>query len=114
MYRRLISRDDILEFARISGDHGIHHTDQSQKLLAHGLLIATLPTKLGGDLNFIAREISFEFLKGVYEGETITCIGKIEKLMEQDTRFKAELLFSCSNENGEIVLKGKTKGMIWK
>ncbi len=44
-------------------------------LMAHGLLTATLPTKLGGDLNYIARTMEFEFLRPVYAGEELRCVG---------------------------------------
>ncbi|MDH4261914.1 MAG: dehydratase [Spirochaetia bacterium] len=113
-YTRLITREDIIKFAEISHDRGQHHVDLKKKLLAHGLLVATLPTKLGGDLNFIASAIEFNFIKGVYEGETITCLAKVENLLEQEKRFKTKFSFYCVNESGEMVMEGTTKGMIWK
>jgi hypothetical protein len=35
--------------------------DEHGRLMAHGLLTATLPTKIAGDMNFIARQMTFEF-----------------------------------------------------
>lgn len=112
-FSRMISREDILEFARVSHDHGAHHME-GEKLLAHGLLVATLPTKLGGDLNYIAAEMRFEFVKAVYENEIITCKAKVEKVIEQSRRFKCRFSFVCYNENNQPVLIGHTNGMIWK
>lgn len=113
-YSRRISREDILHFAEISQDRGNHHVNPESRLMAHGLLIATLPTKLGGDLNFIASAFEFAFVKAVYEGETITCIAKMDSLLEQAKRYKATLSFQCINERGDLVMEGTTKGMIWK
>lgn len=113
-YSRQITREDILKFADISNDRGQHHVNLESKLLAHGLLIAALPTKLGGDINFIARTMEFHFIKAVYEGETITCTARVEKLLEQGKRYKVEIAFLCINESDEVVMEGTTKGMIWK
>jgi len=41
--------------------------------MVHGLLTATIPTKIGGDMNFIAREMKFQFYRPVFAGDTITC-----------------------------------------
>jgi hypothetical protein len=40
-------------FADVSRDRGIHHvkSDEDGRLLVHGLLTATIPTKLGGDID---------------------------------------------------------------
>lgn len=57
-WQRTFTDEDIRLFAKLSGDEGEHHlvADEHGRLMAHGLLTATLPTKIGGDLNFIARE----------------------------------------------------------
>jgi len=56
-WQRTFTEEDIRLFSRVSGDEGIHHMeyDERGRLMAHGLLTATLPTKIGGDMNFIAR-----------------------------------------------------------
>ena len=41
--------------------------------MVHGLLTATLPTKIGGDLNLIANEMIFRFHRPVFAGDTIRC-----------------------------------------
>ena len=113
-WSRAISEEDVIRFAEISGDRGRHHLerDSEGRLMAHGLLTATLPTKLGGDLNYIAREMHFEFLKAVYAGDTLTCKGLVAKVVAQSTRLKVGFAFEVLNQNGECVLKGTTAGMI--
>ena len=112
-FSRKFTREDILDFAGISHDHGSHHVS-GKRLIAHGLLVATLPTKLGGDLNFIGSEMHFNFLKPVYEGETVTCTGKAEKITSQSKRIKCLFSFVCHNEKNECVLTGTSSGMIRK
>src|SRR4026208_1854739 len=62
-WRRTFTEEDIRLFTTISGDGGEHHLvpDAKGRLMAHGLLTATLPTKIGGDINLIAREMCFRF-----------------------------------------------------
>jgi acyl dehydratase len=78
-WERTFTIEDVQLFARISGDQGVHHMrpDKQGRILVHGLLTATLPTKLGGDLNFIAREMIFEFLRPVFTGDAIRCENTI-------------------------------------
>jgi acyl dehydratase len=69
-WSRTFTEQDIELFARLSGDQGEHHLvpDAQGRLMAHGLLTATLPTKIGGDLNLIAREMVFRFHRPVFAG----------------------------------------------
>jgi acyl dehydratase len=80
--------------------------------MVHGLLTATLPTKLGGDLNYIARELSFEFLRPVYVGDTIRCESTIASLEQQNGRLKMASTFTCRNQYGKEVLRGRSQGVI--
>ena len=48
--------------------------------MVHGLLTATIPTKIGGDMNFIAREMKFQFYRPVFAGDTIGCEVTVVKL----------------------------------
>lgn len=113
-WTRLITAEDISRFAELSGDRGRHHleTDASGRLLAHGLLTATLPTKLGGDLNFIARTMTFEFLKPVYAGDELVCEGVVESAAVQSARFKLRIAFEVRNRDGVVVLSGATSGQV--
>src|SRR5205814_469728 len=58
-WERTFSEEDVRLFGRLSGDEGVHHVaaDEQGRLMVQGLLTATLPTKIGGDLNVIAREM---------------------------------------------------------
>lgn len=115
-WRRAISEEDVRRFAELSGDRGAHHLnpDEQGRLMAHGLLTATLPTKLGGDLDFIAREMRFEFLRPVYAGDTLECRGLVDSVIEQPKRLKVAFSFEVVNQHAKPVMKGSSSGMILK
>src|SRR5437868_15325609 len=74
-WQRTFTEEDIRLFTRLSGDEGAHHMeyDAQGRLMAHGLLTATLPTKIGGDMNLIARAPCVQFLRPASAGDTVTC-----------------------------------------
>ncbi|MFJ8511792.1 hotdog family protein [Lysinibacillus xylanilyticus] len=114
-FERTFTVRDVELFTEISGDEGIHHItpDEQGRLVIQGLLTATLPTKIAGDHNVLARNTSFEFLRPVFTGDTIFCIVKIEKYERQEnnrTAFVASFL--CKNQNEKEVLKGDVSGVI--
>ena len=82
------------------------------RVMVQGLLTATLPTKIGGDLNFIAREMMFEFLRPVFTGETITTDVTFTKVEEQERRLCASVEAVCINEAGKEVLLAHIRGFV--
>ncbi|PCI40239.1 MAG: enoyl-CoA hydratase [Elusimicrobia bacterium] len=113
-FERPITEDDVLKFADVSGDKGRHHMekDQQGRLMAHGLLTATLPTKLGGDLNYMARKMAFDFMQPVYSGDTLICVGTVVSILRRPKRLKARFSFEIKNQHGDIVATGSTFGFI--
>ncbi len=115
-YERTFTEKDVEIFIELSGDKGRQHVerDSEGRLMVHGLLTATLPTKLGGDINYIAREISYEFLRPVFTGDKIRVEGKVTAVQELDQVTKVSMKFSCYNQDSKEVLNGKTCGIIRK
>jgi acyl dehydratase len=113
-YQRKFTIDDVRAFAELSGDKGSHHmeADSQGRVMVQGLLTATIPTKLGGDMNYIARHIVYDFMRPVFAGDTITCEGTVEKVEPAEGRLNVSLSFSCRNQDGNEVLRGKTDGII--
>ena len=113
-WSRTFTADDVQAFAELTGDRGAHHVtpDEKGRLMVHGLLTATLPTKLGGDMNFIAREMNFEFLRPVYAGEKILCVGLVEEVRAEPRRWCVSFTFEAENERGKVVLRGTSSGVI--
>jgi 3-hydroxybutyryl-CoA dehydratase len=114
-FERTFTMRDVELFTEISGDEGIHHLtpDEEGRLVVQGLLTATLPAKVGGDYNVLARTMNFEFLRPVFTGDTIICEVEIEKYEKQvNNRTAIAAAFSCNNQHGKEVLKGNFAGVI--
>jgi len=113
-WERTFTEEDVRLFGELSGDQGIHHveSDEQGRLMVQGLLTATLPTKLGGDMNFIAREMAFEFLRPVFAGDTIRCEATITQNEQADGHINVAVSFECRNQKDKIVLTGHTHGII--
>ncbi|WML58760.1 hotdog domain-containing protein [Neobacillus sp. PS2-9] len=108
-FERIFTVRDVELFSEVSGDEGIHHIipDEQGRLVVQGLLTATLPTKVGGDHNVLARNMNFEFLRPVFTGDTIICEVTIEKYERQENNRTAIIAsFLCKNQNEKEVLKG--------
>lgn len=75
--------------------------------MLHGLLTAEVSTKLGGDINYTARKISCEFLRPVFTGDTVRAERVVISATPGRGHLKAALDFSCYNQYGKEVLRGK-------
>ena len=113
-WSRTFTEDDIRLFAQLSGDQGEHHfvPDAQGRLMAHGLLTATLPTKIGGDLNLIARELVFRFHRPVFAGDTIECVVTLTSAVPGDGFTNVESEWRCTNQHGKEVMTGGGSGII--
>lgn len=114
-FERTFTAKDVELFTEVSGDEGIHHLtpDEQGRLVVQGLLTATLPTKVGGDHNVLARNMTFEFLRPVFTGDTIICEVKIERYEKQEkNRTAIRATFICTNQNEKVVLTGEFSGVI--
>jgi acyl dehydratase len=115
-WQRTFSEDDVRLFNKISGDEGVHHVtpDEQGRLMIHGLLTATLPTKIGGDMNFIAREMRFQFQRPVFAGDTVSCEVTIVALEPLDKYTDVRSEFVCRNQDGKEVMSGYALGIVRK
>jgi 3-hydroxybutyryl-CoA dehydratase len=114
-FERTFTTEDVELFSKVSGDEGIHHVtpDEQGRLVVQGLLTATLPTKVGGDNNVLARTMDFEFLRPVFTGDRINCEVTIEKYERTDNKRTAIMAtFLCTNQDEKQVLRGSFAGVI--
>ncbi|MEH7781433.1 MaoC family dehydratase N-terminal domain-containing protein [Bacillus safensis] len=114
-FERTFTKEDVEIFTKVSKDEGDHHLnpDEVGRLVVQGLLTATLPTKVGGDYNVLARTMNFEFLRPVFTGDTISCEVTIEKLEKKNNgRTSIFATFLCTNQNEKQVLSGNFAGII--
>lgn len=115
-FERAFTTEDVRQFAELSRDTQPRHTepDSEGRLMVHGLLTATLPTKIGGDREVLASSMAFEFRRPVYTGERITCRWTYEDVLEREDRYELAADVTCENEAGETVLTATLEGLIWK
>lgn len=114
-FERTFTTEDVELFTRVSWDEGTHHVtpDEQGRLVIQGLLTATLPTKIGGEQNVLARTMNFEFLRPVFTGDTIFCEVTIDVFEKQENNRKSiKASFVCANQNGKQVLTGNFAGVI--
>ena len=113
-WERTFTEEDIRLFARFSGDEGEHHLEPDGKgrLMVHGLLTATLPTKIAGDMNFIARELNFQFLRPVFSGDTIRCEVTFSELVSGEQYNQVKSHWRCVNQLGKEVMTGQASGVV--
>lgn len=115
-YTRTFTNEDVRAFADLSEDDGYHHlvADEGGAVVVHGLLTATLPTKLGGDMDFLARTMEFEFPRPLYTGVEVTCEAVTESVDEREDRYEATFSFVCETQDGQVVLRGESSGVVFK
>lgn len=119
-FERTFTVEDVRRFTAVSRDDQPRHTeaDDDGRLMVQGLLTATLPTKIGGDLEVLARTMSLEFVRPVYTGQTITCTWTTERVEERDERYQIAVEVVCEREDeggGDVVvLTGSIEGLVEK
>jgi acyl dehydratase len=113
-YTRTFTTEEVEQFADLSNDEGYHHlvADAEGQVVLHGLLTATMPTKLGGDIDFLARTMEFEFPRPAYTGVEITCTTTYESVERGEDRTELVASFVCETETGEVVLRGRSEGVV--
>jgi len=69
--------------------------------MVHGLFVAMLPTQLGGDLDYVARDMSFEFVRPVFCGDTIHCALTVREVRREGDRTWIEADVVCTTSTAE-------------
>ncbi|WP_247730164.1 MaoC family dehydratase [Halovivax limisalsi] len=114
VFERTFTVEEVRAFADLSGDAQPRHTepDDDGRVMVHGLLTATLPTKIGGDLQALGRSVAFDFHRPVYTGERITCSLTVESVADHGDRCEFTTDVVCENAAGEPVLTGSIEGLV--
>jgi acyl dehydratase len=113
-WTRTFLEADVRAFSRVSGDEGRQHVipDGQGRLMVQGLLTATLPSKIGGDLSFLAREMIFRFERPVFVGDTIHCQVRIDRLEGAPDYRHLVCSWVCTNQESATVMTGGAQGVI--
>ncbi|MCL2124484.1 MAG: hypothetical protein FWH33_00655 [Oscillospiraceae bacterium] len=112
--KRVFTKADVEKFIEISGDRNQHHItpDANDRVVVHGLLTATLPSIVGGQMSVNGREFHVEWFKPVYTDEEIECTITIDKLEHQPTKTKITASFEIFNQYNDRVAGGHFFGLI--
>lgn len=119
-FTKTVSEHDVFTYAGVSGDFNPAHVNEVEaqkgmfgKRIAHGMLSAGfISTVLGTQLPgpgtiYMGQEL--RFTKPVFFGDTITATVTVAELIPEKNR--AILDTVCTNQNGEVVIKGKATVM---
>ena len=119
-FTKTISETDVYLYAGIGGDFNPAHVNQTEaekgmfgKRIAHGMLSAGLISAVLGTLLpgpgtiYMGQEL--RFTKPVAIGDTITATATVAELIPEKNR--AILDTVCTNQNGDVVIKGKATVM---
>ncbi|MEW9502371.1 hotdog domain-containing protein [Jeotgalibacillus marinus] len=111
---RTFKEEETLQFAQITGDQGRHHMerDEQGRLMVHGLLTASIGTKIGGDMNYIARQMNSEFLRPVFTGDTVTCELIVTKVDKQQGFTNVAVKSTYKNQHDKEVMLATSYGVI--
>ncbi|WP_246984175.1 MaoC/PaaZ C-terminal domain-containing protein [Halorientalis marina] len=114
-YERSFDHEDVHAWADISGDQQDRHfeADEAGRLLLHGLLTASLQTKIGGDLQVLASRMDLRYRRPVYTGQTIHCTWENETATEREDRYALTVAVEMTVE-GTVVLDGTVEGVVMK
>ena len=110
-----ITRDDLKVYAAASGDPNPMHLDDELArsaghpgVFAHGMLsmgwlgqLLVQATGVGS-----VRRMKTRFARLTWPGETITCRGRIARIVEEDGERRAECEIWTENQDGERKLVG--------
>ena len=113
-WTRTFTKEDVISFSGISGDQGSHHIlpNEQGRFMVQGLLTATLPTKIGGEINFIARDMLFQFHHPVYSEDTVRCDVMIDDADDSAESTRLTCSWTCTNQDGAVVMTGKSHGIV--
>lgn len=108
------SAEEVRAFAEMSGDRGVQHIRENAQgqLMVHGLLLATLPTQIGGELNFLARELTFEFLQPAWTSMAVRCEVIVTKVHPVEAGLRLESEWECRDPKGATLMRGRGRGLI--
>jgi len=114
---RRITEADLHATIQLTGDQGGYHVDEGwaqtvgfHTVITPGLLQAGMVTRIGGELNYLAKEITFRYLKPVYVGDTLRATMTVTEV-DRD-RNRIALAGEVTNQHGEVVLACDTHGYL--
>jgi 3-hydroxybutyryl-CoA dehydratase len=115
-----VTEQDVIDFARVSGDHNPLHMDEEyakttlfKGRIAHGALTASYVSAiLGNDLpgpGAVFMELNLKFIRPVRIGDTVTASCEVLEMIERGYRVK---LAVKGEVDGKTCMKGEALVMV--
>ena len=115
-----VTERDVIDFARVSGDHNPLHMDeeyarttQFKGRIAHGALSASyISAILGNDLpgpGAVFMELNLKFVRPVRIGDTVTSTAEVLEMIERGFRIR---LAVKGEVDGKVCMKGEALVMV--
>jgi len=115
-----VSEQDVVDFARVSGDYNPLHMDdeyakttQFKGRIAHGALSASyISAILGNDLpgpGAVFMELNLKFVRPVRIGDTVISTAEVVEMVERGYRVR---LGVKGEVDGKVVMKGEALVMV--
>jgi 3-hydroxybutyryl-CoA dehydratase len=115
-----VSEQDVIDFARVSGDYNPLHMDEEYAKttlfggrIAHGALSASyISAVLGNDLpgpGAVFLELNLKFVRPVRIGDTVSSTAEVVEMVERGYRVK---LAVKGEVNGKAVMRGEATVMV--
>jgi acyl dehydratase len=118
-----ITDEVVRQFAELSGDFNPIHLDEEfarntrfRKRIAHGMISGALISAVLGN-EFAEKKIVYlsqtlSFVAPVFIDDTITATATVTHIREDKPIITLETV--CTNQNGEVVVKGEGKIMVYE
>lgn len=120
---REVTDELVRRFAEVSGDYNPIHLDEEfakttrfGRRIAHGMLSgAFISAVLGNefkDMKIVYLSQTMKFTAPVFIGDTVTATATITAIREDKNIVTLETV--CTNQNGDILVKGESAVMIMR
>lgn len=118
--RKMITEEDVNQFAKITGDMNPAHVDEEfahgslfKTKIAHGMIGASLISACLGMVlpgpGSIYLGQNLKFVHPIYFGDTITARVEVVKLIDKKKFILAELHTTIVNQKSELLIDGTAK-----
>ena len=114
--RRVFTEADTAAFGDLTRDYNPVHYDCGfaelkgfPRLICHGLLVGSLITELGGQIGWLATDMSFRFKAPVFAGDTVTCRLTVTDI---GARGRASARAVLTNQHGVTVVEAAVGGYL--
>lgn len=114
---RSFSEAQVQQFADLTRDYNPIHFDLRfcrakglPQTICHGLLVGGMLTEIGGQIGWLARDITLRFRKPVFCDQAVTCTLTLTELDEKG-RARAAVVWEDAGEGG-LLAEGELTGIL--